>query len=217
MEADGKSPQTKLKETDKTDDDKRVEADGKSPQTKVKETDITDDSEPEPEPSKESEQNKSMNECDKPMREISDHSYSLVQKDWSQFKCLTCDQTFTDVQSLRKHTKTHEKIKCQSQCCSYCGLKFTTKYALNTHRRKHIAENPYKCQQCDETFTQRSKLTAPHSKWHKCDYCGKSFATASSLRIHEIKHTGDKPFKCQQCNKGFLRKKSLVRHGKTHA
>lgn len=49
-----------------------------------------------------------------------------------------------------------------------------------------------------------------------CRFCGKTFVSCSSLNLHVLTHTGEKPFKCSVCNTSFRRKEHLTRHYNTH-
>ena len=45
-----------------------------------------------------------------------------------------------------------------------------------------------------------------------CSFCSMYFTCCSSLKRHEIVHTGERPFKCSQCNKTFPRSEHLKKH-----
>ena len=75
------------------------------------------------------------------------------------------------------------------------------------------------CGVCKLVFSSRQKLET-HTKTFAakvaCCHCGKSFATASKLRIHHRKHSKEKPFQCQCCEKYFMHRNTLVRHQQLH-
>uniref|UniRef100_A0A3P9KEY8 Zinc finger and BTB domain containing 48 n=1 Tax=Oryzias latipes TaxID=8090 RepID=A0A3P9KEY8_ORYLA len=45
-----------------------------------------------------------------------------------------------------------------------------------------------------------------------CATCHKSFKSKYYLKVHNRRHTGEKPFTCQKCDKKYLRKESLFLH-----
>eukprot|EP00041_Stephanoeca_diplocostata_P020083 m.441751 g.441751 ORF g.441751 m.441751 type:complete len:442 (+) comp21470_c0_seq6:122-1447(+) len=50
----------------------------------------------------------------------------------------------------------------------------------------------------------------------KCNHCGKTFASGSSLKRHARVHTGDRPYSCQTCNRAFSNNSHLKRHEILH-
>ncbi|VDP19935.1 unnamed protein product [Onchocerca flexuosa] len=44
--------------------------------------------------------------------------------------------------------------------------------------------------------------------------CGKELKYRRDLKIHELSHTGIKPFKCDECGREFSRKCGLRKHQK---
>ena len=44
-------------------------------------------------------------------------------------------------------------------------------------------------------------------KEYGCLKCVKEFGTKQDLKIHDMVHTGEKPYKCSQCEKPFKTKK----------
>ena len=50
----------------------------------------------------------------------------------------------------------------------------------------------------------------------KCDYCGKNYSSANSLKTHIKWHTGDLKHKCSFCEKKFRNHSELRRHEMVH-
>ena len=50
----------------------------------------------------------------------------------------------------------------------------------------------------------------------KCDYCGKNYSSANSLKTHIKWHTGDLKHKCSYCDKKFRNHSELRRHEMVH-
>ena len=81
---------------------------------------------------------------------------------------------------------------------------------------------PYKCTECDKSFTRKTGLKLHHDvvhlglRIHSCTECEKTFSTASKAKFHIKMHKEGKPFACQYCNQGFTNKRNLLAHEKKH-
>ena len=63
----------------------------------------------------------------------------------------------------------------------------------------------------DEKIQENSKI-----KSVTCIYCDYKCKNQSTMKIHERKHTGDKPYSCSQCDKNFATKGNLKTHALIH-
>ncbi|KAM4704197.1 zinc finger and BTB domain-containing protein 48 [Rhinophrynus dorsalis] len=46
----------------------------------------------------------------------------------------------------------------------------------------------------------------------ECPTCHKTFLSKYYLKVHNRKHTGEKPFQCSKCGKSYFRKENLMEH-----
>ena len=106
--------------------------------------------------------------------------------------------------------------------CEVCG--YTAKqrtHVVQHHARKH-APKEFPCTQCTKTFAYETDLANHQNvshvavKAHKCEVCGKSFASAKYLMAHQMRHDQIKRHFCPVCDKGFLAKYRLEKHVETH-
>uniref|UniRef100_A0A663M9Y2 C2H2-type domain-containing protein n=1 Tax=Athene cunicularia TaxID=194338 RepID=A0A663M9Y2_ATHCN len=93
-------------------------------------------------------------------------------------------------------------------------------------QRGRPRERPYKCNKCQECFSQKKTLII-HQRLHTgrsagvlwCPYCGKTFSHPSTLLRHQRIHTGERPYQCNECPKRFTQKRKdyLLNHQRRHS
>ena len=79
----------------------------------------------------------------------------------------------------------------RNDTCKYCGKVFKNTSNLTVHIRSHTGEKPYKCDMCEYSCAQSSKLTR-HMKIHvktgrgvlRCKICDMPFSVQSTLDKH---------------------------------
>ena len=79
----------------------------------------------------------------------------------------------------------------------------------------------HSCKVCDKWFSTLSKVKV-HNRKHTgekpyaCTHCKKDFSTLSILKVHNRSHTGEMPFACTLCEKIFSISEKLKDHISTH-
>lgn len=92
---------------------------------------------------------------------------------------------------------------------------------LTSKQGKSMELRPYKCLECDKSFTVKSNLIKHHrihtgERPYKCTLCSKSFSRNSHLITHQRTHTGERPYKCNECDKSFIQNSVLIQHQRIH-
>ncbi|XP_023158475.1 zinc finger protein 600 [Ceratitis capitata] len=128
------------------------------------------------------------------------------------FQCNHCDKAFMHKGSLTLHLQKHTGPKNE---CSICQKRYVRKIDLEVHMRNHSGDLPYKCSKCEKAFMTTSSLRK-HELLHtgvrfKCDLCNKEYSHPSKLSRHHLNHTG-LPLKCAICDKGFAEPNKIRRH-----
>ena len=70
----------------------------------------------------------------------------------------------------------------------------------------------------DITMRGKKELRDVECRSFVCTICGASFLRASTLKIHNRRHTGERPYKCPhpECGKSFSESGNLKTHMRTH-
>ena len=142
----------------------------------------------------------------------------LVAKTWI---CEVCGKGFTQACSLKKHIAVQHK-NGKAYMCNDCGKGCSSRSELESHKRSHTGERPYKCHLCSNTYKHNADLQqhilAGHlgKRPHVCDVCGRAFTEKRSLKDHRLIHEGVKPHRCGTCGKCFTQSSSLRTHQRTH-
>ncbi|NXL68785.1 ZN398 protein, partial [Chordeiles acutipennis] len=97
------------------------------------------------------------------------------------------------------------------------------KHGLKPQPRPPPPGKPYKCSECESSFSHKSSLSK-HQITHvgerpfTCGECRRSFRLQISLIMHQRIHAGknEMAFLCPQCGKNFTRPSHLLRHQRTH-
>ncbi|GBM05347.1 Transcription factor IIIA [Araneus ventricosus] len=108
-----------------------------------------------------------------------------------------CEKNFASSSHLKRHEDTHgSSYRCTIEDCPEV---LKTKATLKKHIRK-------------------VHLKIERHKVYTCTQCGREFNKHNTLQKHELRHSGQLPYKCsvEDCQKAFLTPSKLKRHMKVH-
>ncbi|XP_062700872.1 transcription factor grauzone-like [Aedes albopictus] len=136
-----------------------------------------------------------------------------------RFVCDICAKPFFLKSEFTKHKLEHENPEQLKMQCQHCLKWFKNRQYWRQHIRLHVV-GEVKCEICGRITPNRvayrsHKKNAHGDRTHKCDWCGKSFNKALTLREHVAsKHTGATLYSCRFCPKTFNSNANMHSHQK---
>lgn len=146
------------------------------------------------------------------------------------FVCKDCGKSFKSLDKLQIHEQKH----ITKSECPKCGKSYNTKGfflrhvrlcledLLDPHPIRSNIEKTCFCDKCGKGYSTpgglrvHNRFVHGNAKPHVCKYCNKQFTAPSYLKVHMVKHTGEKNFKCDLCNRKFVSKEALLYHTRRH-
>ncbi|EMZ7035372.1 hypothetical protein ABE276_003450, partial [Salmonella enterica] len=135
-----------------------------------------------------------------------------------KYVCRDCQTSFTVQTKFGRHCRQeHGNLKPFECPVPECGMWLSTPDGLNKHMRTHTGERPYRCEMCEQTFTQRGdlnrhRLTHTGERPYSCELCGHTCTQRGNLNKHMRTHTGERPYSCEVCRQTFTQRSSLNSH-----
>lgn len=109
-------------------------------------------------------------------------SHLYVHSNRKDVQCDTCSARFKNMDSLRKHKKTHLE---KSHVCPICG----NRYRNRNNLKAHMGRKDYFQMKLDLNY---SLISVCHSdvKAYQCSFCPNSYKRSKDLKCHLNLHTG---------------------------
>ncbi|CAH2108950.1 unnamed protein product [Euphydryas editha] len=146
----------------------------------------------------------------------------VVHKMIKRFKCAKCDERFTEYFRRQKHMVEVHGVAPLEYKCNICKKTFDRKYVMSMHmKRDHLEDKDYQCEMCSYRCFTKKQLKLHMIKHNgerifECTICKKSYARKKTLREHMRIHNKDRRYACKACGQAFVQNCSLKRHVKTH-
>ncbi|XP_038221069.1 zinc finger protein 91-like isoform X2 [Zerene cesonia] len=137
----------------------------------------------------------------------------------------TCDYCGIKLETLSKkmlHEKNIHLVNLLT--CPYCPEIFKSPYFKKLHLANvhGLADLKIKCRYCPKVFLQEGIMSRHMRRVHlrernvECPICGDRFFGQYDVKLHMVKHNGDKKFICSVCGKMFGKRSNLNKHAHLH-
>ncbi|KAF9812350.1 hypothetical protein SFRURICE_005461 [Spodoptera frugiperda] len=157
--------------------------------------------------------------CGRSFRNAANLKVHITYAHTGSCECDICGIKYRNQWCLSRHrAKTHD---AKDYKCPKCPEKFQSEY----HKQKHLIKIHnvgHKCSYCEKMFTRNSFMKDHVRRTHlkekniPCSICNEKFFDNYLLRMHMVKHEGERKFNCTVCGKAFLRKSNLSSHLEMH-
>ena len=135
-----------------------------------------------------------------------------------KYKCDRCEYAAHGEKKVILHKRTvHEKIK--EYICNICNCAFGLLQTLHRHKAaKHGEVKSYTCELCEHTETTQLLLKTHKANTHgdikhKCEVCEFTSYQKSKIRRHNRAiHEKIKDYMCDICSRNFGQMQTLLRH-----
>lgn len=123
------------------------------------------------------------------------------------YSCSICHKSFSHTSYLKTHNLTHTELKPYQ--CSSCGDTFKSLARMNCHNRKIHLSVTTKCSICHKELKNiKQHMQLVHGNEHRpysCSVCMQAFKTTKTLKIHSLRHGGEKKYECRfHCKGKFI-------------
>ncbi|KPP69991.1 hypothetical protein Z043_111212, partial [Scleropages formosus] len=156
------------------------------------------------------------------------HKHERIHTGITPFKCDKCGFYFSQSASLSRHKRLGRCRVPVSQDSPEKSI-FAHSSGKYKHMTKHklfektgkpfryrnsvpVSLNP----EIEDSAIIEDKSDDTGNLHFSCNYCGKNFSSASSLKKHTKLHKGERPYRCLECGNRFLRHSHLIAHKKVH-
>lgn len=128
-------------------------------------------------------------------------------------RCITCN-IYLNEHDLAAHIS---KQSLEIWRCHICNTNLSTQTWIRKHAQKHTreaVEGNRSLGYCPQMYLKQGSDAIPR---HRCNVCGKEFASLKGLGIHNRKaHSTEKKHGCDYCGKKLKTKYDLIKHIRRH-
>ncbi|ELU13377.1 hypothetical protein CAPTEDRAFT_86147, partial [Capitella teleta] len=132
-------------------------------------------------------------------------------------QCEHCSKMYRNRSDLKYHLRTQHNSTFQYNCVR-CGIGLSTRLDVERHQSDAAAKHQNSCEFCGKTFVTASgrhkHLKLMHGyKRFECDVCHKRYRTLKDRNYHKkTVHQGIYRYYCAKCGRGLHSLARLNRH-----